>query len=81
MSPRIELIVWNDAVADTGWKEGKDAIHPMRCTSIGYVVFADRKCVILAGTWGVSTETKKMEHNNRMTIPKGFIVSRRRVKL
>ena len=78
---RIDLIIWNDAVADSGWKEHKDAAPLLVVRSIGYVVSSDRKAVVLAGSWGFNTETKKMETNNRMTIPKGWIVSRTRVKL
>ena len=78
---RIELVIWNDAVADSGWKEHKDACAPQVVRSIGYLVSSDRKSIVLAGSWGFNTESKKMETNNRMTIPKGWIVSRTRVKI
>ena len=78
---RVEMIVWDDAVASTGWCDDKDAGKPQRCRSIGYVVASDARSITLAGTWGVNTETKKMETNNRMTIPKGWIVSRTKVKI
>ena len=79
---RVEMIVWDDAVASTGWSEHSDSsTKPQRCRSIGYVVESKARHITLAGTWGMNTETKKMETNNRMTIPKGWIVSRTRIKI
>ena len=44
------------------------------------VVVEDRRSVVLAGSWGLN-EAGEMETNNRITIPKGFIVSRAAVTL
>ena len=78
---RVELVIWNDAVADSGWKEHQDAAALQTVRSIGYVVSSDRKAIVLAGSWGFNTETKKMETNNRITIPKGWIVNRTRIRI
>lgn len=77
----IELVVWEDAVADGGWKATDEACELQRVRSVGYVVSSDEKALVIAGSWGMNTETKKMETNNRMTIPRGWIVSRTRIKI
>ena len=75
---RIEKIEWDDAVADAGWRTEQDAEKPHRCTSIGPLVMENKQCVVLAGSWGINS-SKELETNNRITIPKGFIISRRTV--
>jgi hypothetical protein len=77
---RVDLIVWDDAVAGTEWKGAADVEKLHRCTSIGLVVVEDRRSVVLAGSWGLN-DAGEMETNNRITIPKGFIVSRAAVTL
>lgn len=76
----IEAIVWHDAVADIGWKAGGESELPHRCTSIGLVVFDGPNHIVLASTWGAGSDGET-ETNNRMTIPKGWIVSRRKARI
>ena len=76
MRDNLELIEWYDAVATSGWLEevtDYEKTHPI--VSLGWVIHEDDNCVILAAT--VSGES----HNQRMSIPKGFITTRRTIQL
>lgn len=77
MPPEVLWIEWDDAVAGTGWQAADDVESCQRCTSVGLLVAEDETRITLGGTWGMNGD--QMETNNRMTIPKGFIVSRRHV--
>lgn len=76
---QIVVIVWKDAVADTGWKLAADVEQAHTCTSIGMVVADSDESVVLAGTWSQGDDG--METNNRITIPKGWVVSQKKVKV
>lgn len=76
--PEVIAVVWDDAVADSGWKQHAEAEKPQRCTSIGLVVVEDERCVVLAGSWGMNGG--EIETDNRITIPVGWIVERRKVE-
>lgn len=75
----VELIVWRDAVSDLGWKVAEDIEPTQECRSIGLVVVDTNDHVVLGGSWGDNGTA--METNNRITIPKGWIVSRKKVKV
>jgi hypothetical protein len=76
---KVLIVTWDDAVADGGWKEHHEADLPQRCTSIGMVVLENDICLVLAGTWGMNGA--KMETNNRITIPRGWIVKQTLVNI
>jgi hypothetical protein len=76
---KVVIVTWDDAVADVGWKEQHEADLPQRCTSIGMVVIEDDDCLVVAGTWGMNGE--KMETNNRITIPRGWIIKQTLVNI
>lgn len=79
MKEQIAIVVWDDAVADIGWKSHADVEKPQRCTSIGLIVAEDEKHIVLAGSWGVNGD--ELQSNNRISIPAQWVVSRKLVQL
>ena len=75
----ILLIVWEDAVSDNGWQLKEEVSETHTCSSIGVLIKETDKYVVLGGSW--SDENGELETNNRITIPKGWIVSRKVVKV
>lgn len=73
---KITLVVWDDAVASTGWKPHNEAEQPQRCTSVGLLVSESDDALILAGSWGPN-DNDVIETNNRISIPLGWIVERK----
>jgi hypothetical protein len=75
----VELVVWRDAVADVGWKVHSDAEETQEVYSIGLLVADNDNAIVLGGSWGDNGES--METNNRITIPKGWVTSRKKVRV
>jgi isoaspartyl peptidase/L-asparaginase-like protein (Ntn-hydrolase superfamily) len=77
--PNVVIVTWHDAAASTGWRTLPSHHKPMEAVTIGLVVFEDDKMLCLAGSW--MDNEGDYETNSRMTIPKGWISSRRKVTL
>jgi hypothetical protein len=75
----VELIIWHDAVADVGWKTHADAEGTQEVHSIGLVVADNDNAIVLGGSWGEGGEG--METNNRITIPKSWVIARKKVRV
>lgn len=78
-TPKVEvtMIHWADACASIGWLEDltdDDKIH--YCTTVGKVIHEDDLQIVLAGTW-----SQDIHHNQRMAIPKGWIIARKKVAI
>jgi len=67
-------VQWLDAVATSGWMDANEPIEAAPCISVGFVT-ETKSSITIAGTYGGA------ERNNRMTIPKGMIVKRTKVRL
>lgn len=76
---KLELIVWDDAIAAGGWEDLGIGDAPHRCQTIGVVTVDTPTHIVVAGTWASLEGTTQT--NNRMTIPVGFIVSREALDL
>jgi len=73
---RIEQLLWVDACSEIGWAEADNKVEPFVAYTVGRVIKETPKYIVLIGSWGASdTDT-----NERMVIPKGWIVSRKRLK-
>ena len=73
------LITWHDAVANHGWDDIGRADKPHRCRSIGFIAYEDDDYVTVAATvGGTDGETQT---NNRMSIPKGWIIDRTKLDI
>lgn len=68
----IELIVWHDAVADSGWLERGNECSTDVITSVGRVLKETPEYVTLGGSW----DKEATQSNNRMTVPKGMLIRR-----
>lgn len=75
----IELIVWRDAVADSGWKVAEDIEPTQEVFSIGLLVVDTEDHIVLGGSWG--GEGDGLETNNRITIPTAWVKSRKKVRV
>ena len=73
--PSVVCIKWVDAVASNGWAKHGKSERPMLCTSIGFIDCEDEEQITVAATFSGN------ETNNRISIPKGWIKSRREVTL
>lgn len=74
---KVMYVEWMDAVAHHGWADGDSGIAPARCVSIGLLVAKTKDHICLAGSWGYGD----IETNNRITIPTGWIVKSKEIKL
>jgi len=70
----IEIVYWLDAVASSGWIDAAEPFEAAPCISVGFVS-ETKASITIAGTYGGN------ERNNRMTIPKGMVIKRQKVKL
>lgn len=70
-------VEWMDAVATIGWADNDGGVGVAHCVSIGLLVSDTDKHICLAGSWGYGD----VETNNRITIPKGWIVKTKEIKL
>ena len=75
--PTIVIVDWVDAVASLGWEGITEKHTAHACQSIGWLVYEDDKVITLAGSL---SRDVVCESNNRMTIPIGWIVSRKSVR-
>lgn len=75
----VEVVTWHDAVAHVGWNSIQAEYKPAVCTSIGVVFNETKSHLTVAGTWG--GEGEHLETNSRITIPKDWVISRKKVKL
>lgn len=75
----IEAIVWHDAVAHVGWADLRQEYKPAVCTSVGLVISESKTALTVAGTWG--GDENSLETNARITIPKDWVISRKKIKL
>lgn len=79
-SYEIAVIVWKDAVADVGWKTVDEVSETHTIVSVGLVVLETDTELVLAGSWGGDPEDE-LETNNRITIPKGWVIDDQRKKI
>ena len=76
MPPKVEIVEWLDAVASTGWHSDDEPQEPpVHVATIGFVVADEKQYLVVAATWAGG------ESNNRMTIPKAWIQSRRKLDI
>jgi hypothetical protein len=78
--PEIIYIEWQDVVASNGWEKIGEADHPQDCVAIGIVTKETEEFITIAGVWGFDRDDK-IETNSRISIPKGWIVSRKIIKV
>jgi len=71
---KLEVVVWDDAIADGGWLDAGQGGRPHRCTTVGFVTVDEPTHIVVGGTW--ADLDGQIQTNNRMTIPAGWIVSR-----
>jgi hypothetical protein len=76
---KVVLVTWKDAVADSGWQsvEAEPVLHDIM--TIGYLHHENDELICLAGSWGENEGS--IETNNRITIPKGWIISRKEIEI
>ena len=72
----LSLAVWVDAVSNQDWAEV--AVHqgkrPVRCATVGFLLFQDKDCVVLASS------LNELQHGaDSITIPRACLVSLRRI--
>ncbi len=72
------LIEWDDAMADASWEElKKEDIKQSTCFTLGFLIAETRKHIVIASTYDNDSE----HTNARLQIPKGMIISRRKINL
>ena len=79
--PKAVLVEWRDAISTHGW-EALDAVGdcvPKPCSTLGFLVFEAPDFLVVAATWGKDGEAE--ETNNRISIPTGWITSRKDIAL
>lgn len=72
---KVVYIEWIDAVASVGWEKQSIPHSPDLCQAIGFLIHEDKTGITLAAT------VSKEESNSRITIPKGWIKSRKVIKI
>jgi hypothetical protein len=70
----IFIVKWKDACASAGWVE-KTSAELSDCTSVGFVVAEDEHALVLTQTLSAPL------HNGTITIPKNWIVSKRKITI
>ncbi len=71
---KVEVVVWDDAVADGSWEDAAKAeIH--ECITVGFLIDETDKAVCIAST------VSRQASNARMSIPKAWIKSRKKLPL
>lgn len=71
---KIEIVVWYDAVADGSWEDNAKAeIH--ECITTGFLVDETATALCIAST------VSKHASNARMSIPKAWIKTRKKLSL
>lgn len=71
---KIEIIVWDDAVADGSWEDNAKAeVH--ECITTGFLIDETDKALCIAST------ISKHASNARMSIPKAWIKSRKKLPI
>lgn len=68
------IITWHDAVSNSGWEDIGHDDKPHQCRSIGFLAYEDDDYVIVAAT--LAEAQGLIQTNNRISIPKGWILSR-----
>lgn len=76
---KLEIVEWDDAIADGGWEDLGKGSEPHRCQTIGVVTVDEPTHIVIGGTWAELDGA--VQTNNRMTIPRGFIVRREALNL
>ena len=71
--PRAILVEWHDAISTSGWEDIGTAEAPHLCRSLGFLVHETETFVVVAATWGQSGNDAP-QSNNRISIPRGWIV-------
>jgi hypothetical protein len=78
--PKVEIF-WNDAFSRYGWKDKAEflemAKHGLTCKSTGYLVWKDKKYIILAH--GLA-EGENGDFQDLLAIPSGMVRSIHRIK-
>lgn len=70
----VFIVKWKDACASAGWVE-KTSPELSDCVSIGFVVAEDEHALVLTQTLSPPL------HNGTITIPKNWIVSKRKITI
>ena len=68
-------VEWWDAVASNGWESADDTkanVSLHKIETVGFLVHEDDDCLVLAGSRSWDDD----ETNNRMAIPKRWIINR-----
>ena len=73
---KVYYIEWVDATAAAGWTDC--GITPMPCVSVGFLVEETKKHICLALTTDPDGEEV---YNALMSIPKGWIKKKKRIKI
>ena len=76
---RVTVAIWADANSGSGWEDHGSPYHPHECISAGFLISEDKAQITLAAVWSEQDGLK--QSNARITIPKGWIKSRRVVML
>lgn len=73
MKVQIQLIKWDDAYSEGGWrsKEQMAAVEPATSLTVGFPVKRDRKKVTVAQNRGLTHDNIR---GDSMTIPKGCVI-------
>ncbi len=69
------LIEWDDAITSHGWENREEVLRVASCRSVGWLLYKDKKQVLLASTSSSSVDTV----NNHIAIPLGGIKKIRRL--
>ena len=75
----VTVVICHDAVSDGGWQDHGAQHYPHTCISAGFLISEDKLQITLAAVW--SEQDGQKQSNARITIPKGWIKSRRVVML
>lgn len=71
-------ITWIDAESGNEWITTDELEEPSVCTTIGYLVKETDKFYFIAGT--ISIEEEKVHTNNRIIIPKPWVIELQEIK-
>ena len=76
MKEKVVIVDWLDSQSYRGWQHQNEGFEPARCRSIGFVVREDKKSLTLT----TSRALDNPDVMDPLTIPKGAITRRRKVK-
>lgn len=81
----IEMVIWDDAYSEDSWVSLKDIVDDIprqRVCSVGWLVQETERTIFLAGNAPECEESKdgQEDYSLIMAIPKGMVVSRKRLQ-